>query len=93
MGWANCGTDSDGRSIGYAVEATCDHPGCNTKIDRGLSYACGGMHGSSLPNGVDCEGYFCSEHLILADVEGEARSKFLCPECYEGLNRMEIPDE
>lgn len=59
MGWANCGEDSKGRLIGYAHEATCDHPGCNAKIDRGLSYACGGMHGQ---NEVDCEGYFCSAH-------------------------------
>jgi len=41
MGWANCGTDSNGRPIGYAHEATCDHPECNAAIHRGLSYACG----------------------------------------------------
>lgn len=61
MGWANCGADSKGRPIGYAHEATCDHPGCNTKIDRGLSYACGGMHGEG--SGFQCEGYFCPAHL------------------------------
>ncbi|WP_332822197.1 hypothetical protein [Stutzerimonas kunmingensis] len=60
MGWANCGKDSKGRPIGYAHAAKCDHPGCDADIDRGLSYACGGMHGQ---NEVDCEGYFCQKHL------------------------------
>lgn len=61
MGWANCGADSKGRPIGYAHAATCDGPGCAAVIDRGLSYACGGMHGED-PNGA-CEGYFCPKHL------------------------------
>jgi hypothetical protein len=51
MGWANCGEDSRGRPIGYAWEATCDRPGCNAKIDRGLAYACGGMHGNEALGG------------------------------------------
>lgn len=59
MGWANCGKDSQGRPIGYAFEATCDHPGCDAKIDRGLSYACGGMHGE---DELSCEKYFCEIH-------------------------------
>lgn len=46
MGWGNCGRDSKGRPIGYLHAATCDHPGCDAKIDRGLSYACGQMHGT-----------------------------------------------
>ena len=61
MGWANCGTDSEGRSIGYAFDATCDEPGCEEKINRGLTYACGGMHGET---GYDCEKYFCDDHLF-----------------------------
>lgn len=61
MGWANCGQDSKGRNIGYAHSATCDHPGCKKRIDRGLSYACGGMHGTG--EGFQCEGYFCGAHL------------------------------
>lgn len=60
MGWGDCGLDSKGRPIGYTHEAICDEPGCDVKIDRGLSYACGGMHGV---NGVDCENYFCEDHL------------------------------
>lgn len=64
MGWASCGTDSQGRPIGYAHEATCDHPGCNAKIDRGLAYACGGMHGDGGHRGdFGCEKYFCGQHL------------------------------
>lgn len=59
MGWGNCGLDGKGRPIGYMHEATCDHPGCNEKIDRGLGYVCGEMHGE---DEVSCEGYFCSEH-------------------------------
>jgi hypothetical protein len=67
MGWAHCGTDSDGREIGYSIQATCDHrwgaQKCRRKIDRGLAYACGGMHGE---DEVSCEGYFCARHLYYA---------------------------
>lgn len=59
MGWGNCGTDSKGRPIGYVFPATCDHPGCDAQIDRGLSYACGGTHGEDEHS---CEQYFCSTH-------------------------------
>lgn len=77
MGWANCGDDSKGRPIGYARAATCDHPGCDKPIDRGLAYACGGMHGEE---DYSCEGYFCPEHLVFAELpDGECKS--LCPEC------------
>lgn len=65
MGWANCGEDSTGRPIGHAHEAVCDEPGCDERIDRGLSYACGGMHGNETAEGGEscCGGYFCGEHL------------------------------
>ena len=59
MGWADCGTDSRGRPIGYAVEATCDHPGCGQRIHRGLPFVCGTMHGEE---DYACEGYFCEKH-------------------------------
>lgn len=59
MGWGNCGTDSLGRPIGYVFPATCDQPGCGEKIDRGLGYACGDMHGE---DEISCERYFCSDH-------------------------------
>lgn len=79
MGWANCGNDSQGRPIGYAVEATCDHPGCKTKIDRGLAYACGGMHGDS----DGCEKYFCTEHLqyLSTNVSGFTSDQ-VCADCF-----------
>jgi hypothetical protein len=78
VGWANCGEDSKGRPIGYAHPATCDHPGCNAKIDRGLSYACGGMHGEGGVKQDDygCEGYFCPEHLLITDCPDQ-----LCVSC------------
>lgn len=79
MGWANCGTDSKGRSIGYAHSATCDHPGCNAMIDRGLSYACGGWHGDTE---FSCEGYFCPSHLIPVEtVDGQCIA--VCADCYK----------
>jgi len=65
MGWASCGTDSAGRRIGYAHVATCDEPECQVRIDRGLGYACGGMHGTEGRDGQPaCEGYFCGEHRV-----------------------------
>lgn len=83
MGWANCGTDSKGRPIGYAHSATCDEPGCEKEIHRGVSYACGGMHGE---NGHDCEGYFCEEHLHPTDIKGEWTSYlYLCQSCVAAL--------
>ena len=77
MGWANCGTDRRGRPIGYLWPATCDHPGCEAKIDRGLAYACGGMHGDNdtfptTENGICCEGYFCEKHRTVVCPDGES---------------------
>lgn len=66
MGWANCGTDREGRPIGYAHEAVCDHDGCTKEIDRGLDFACGGMHGE---DEYSCEKYFCWDHRSYIDVE------------------------
>lgn len=59
MGWGNCGADSKGRPIGYVFKAPCDFPGCDVRIDRGLSYVCGHMHGE---DEISCEGYFCGMH-------------------------------
>ena len=76
MGWGNCGTDTHGRPIGYNFLAVCDHPGCEKEIDRGLAYACGGMHGDGDPDG-SCEGYFCYEHLAYSFIA----ENFVCLEC------------
>ena len=83
MGWADCGVDSNGRPIGYAFAATCDHPDCSEKIDRGLSYACGDMHGEGSNADGDgyCEKYFCSEHLLLTDFG------FRCGECKGDIDK------
>ena len=78
MGWAR-GKLPDGRMAGYAVAATCDFPGCREKIDRGLSYVCGGMH----EGGDDgCGGYFCPKH----------KTGLLCDACQEKYD-AEHPEE
>lgn len=62
MGWA-VGYDSNWhRDIGYGVPAICDFPGCETAIDRGLGYVCGGE-----PYGGEdgCGLFFCGEHLLI----------------------------
>lgn len=86
MGWADCGTDSFGRPIGYAFQATCDYPGCGNKIDRGLSYACGNMHGNT---NWGCEGYFCSEHMLFVDKEHDSQ---LCEFCYNDMVALEAEE-
>ncbi|HET99716.1 hypothetical protein LCGC14_0274250 [marine sediment metagenome] len=63
MGWAYCGEDDLGRPIGYCAEACCDFENCYAVIDRGLSYACGGMHGDVGAEGEPaCRRYFCEHH-------------------------------
>jgi hypothetical protein len=83
MGWANCGDDSMGRPIGYAHAAICDHQGCLKEIDRGLAYACGGMHGDC--GGQACEKYFCTDHLFYVDNEAMGYDELsvgqLCASC------------
>lgn len=84
MGWGDCGTDIRGRPIGYLHEATCDEPGCKAVIDRGLGYACGGMHGAF---DCYCEGYFCGNHLYFTgycDEEGELLAQ-ICGRCLEEI--------
>jgi hypothetical protein len=51
----------DGREAGYSVEATCDEPGCDAQIDRGLGYLCGTDPGGSEDS---CGDYFCGKHLF-----------------------------
>lgn len=84
MGWANCGTDSIGRPIGYAHEATCDHPGCAAEIHRGLAFACGDMHGD---DEVSCEKYFCDEHLSSWALQPYAGGRVVrvCADCAAAL--------
>ena len=60
MGWSVGFDPNWRRDIGYGVPATCDYPGCAERIDRGLSYVCGGQ-----PYGGDdgCGLYFCAYHM------------------------------
>lgn len=60
MGWQIGFDDRWNRDIGYGVPATCDHPNCGAKIDRGLSYVCGGE-----PYGGErgCGLFFCPAHM------------------------------
>jgi len=50
----------EGKHVGYAVNAMCEHPGCKKRINRGLAYKCGNDIGSG--DGF-CNGFFCREHL------------------------------
>lgn len=92
MGWGHCGQDGKGREIGYLIDAVCDHKGCDEEIDRGLAYACGGMHGNETLPLVDievCERYFCPSHLysvVSKSRGGEALS--VCSDC-----RGSFPEE
>lgn len=72
MGWS-LGVNSEGRDVGYSVPATCDHPGCETDIDRGISYVCG-----CAPEGGDhgCGLFFCGNHL--------SGGYNLCARCIKG---------
>lgn len=86
MGWSIGYDDNWQRDIGYGVPSTCDHPGCNARIDRGLSYVCG-----SQPKGGEhgCGLYFCDDHLRAAgDRRENAR---LCTRCYSGKGASYSP--
>lgn len=63
MGNAHYLINRNGEQIeaGYAVATTCEQPGCETSIDRGLDYLCGNTPGG---DETGCGGYFCGEHLF-----------------------------
>lgn len=82
MGWGNCGLDSKGRPIGYVFAAICDHPGCTAKIDRGLSYVCGQMHGE---DEYSCEKYFCPQHKTKYVEMCDKDTTTVCDECAKTL--------
>jgi hypothetical protein len=69
MGWAVGWDPKWQRDIGYGVPSTCDQPGCDEKIDRGLGYVCGGD-----PMGGEhgCGLYFCCELVTVPFVDGIA---------------------
>jgi len=74
MGWA-VGVGKDGRDIGYGVPALCDHPDCDRKIDRGLSYVCGMINTDGEDRG--CGLHFCPDHLRYSPKFGQ-----LCWRCW-----------
>lgn len=86
MGWSIGYDERWKRDIGYGVPAICDHPECNTEIDRGLAYVCGddpygGEHGCGL--------FFCQKHKSFEAVpvgsaaldDDECDAKSLCQRC------------
>lgn len=76
MGWGY-GIVQD-KEVGYTVEAVCEHEGCDCKIDRGLSYACGGMGGE---DEYSCNGFFCEEHLNIYVETDEGAVVRVCNNC------------
>lgn len=85
MGWGDCGDDSKGRPIGYVFPAICDEVGCEKEIHRGLSYACGDMHGETE---WGCEKYFCEEHRRNLIQDKDETLVPLCKECYSEILRI-----
>lgn len=79
MGWSY-GTNAEGREVGCSVEATCDLAGCDERIDRGLVYVCGPVHGGGE---FGCGSYFCSPHRFLPERSGVG---FLCERCCAKLD-------
>jgi hypothetical protein len=79
MGWQIGYDEKWHRDVGYGVPAVCDKPRCDTSIDRGLSYVCGGE-----PFGGEhgCGLYFCAEHLFHRKPKGAENVVQLCPRCY-----------
>lgn len=57
MGYSIGYDSANQRDVGYGVPATCEHPGCDEEIDRGMGYACGG----GMPED-GCGRYFCGAH-------------------------------
>jgi len=75
MSWAR-GFDSQGREIGYAIRAFCDHRSCNVRIDRGLPFTCGGMVDGGE---YGCGNFYCDLHRSTT-VTGPATVS-LCRDC------------
>ena len=86
MSWAVGYDENWKRDVGYGVPAICDYPGCNSKIDRGICYLCGGPEANyGQPYG--CGLFFCSMHKRLWSVDPdneEADWYYLCDRCAHG---------
>jgi hypothetical protein len=80
MGWSDCGivkgNDCKERHAGYGIRGKCEYKGCTERIDHGLSYVCGDMHGGG---DYGCGGYFCENHRCYTE-KGQ-----LCCKCMKVL--------
>lgn len=86
MGWSDCGINSTtGEPMGYGHKGVCHAKGCNQKIDHGLSYVCGGMHGGDI---YGCGYYFCAEHRMW-EMDGHQ----LCESCYDAVAKEKELDK
>lgn len=83
MGWAFCGVNDHGQEMGYGVPCTCDEPGCDEQIDRGLAHVCGGMH----KNPETCHKYYCEEHLFFTEAMPKGERQ-LCARCLKERESM-----
>lgn len=81
MYWAIGFDEHWNRDIGFDVPAVCDHPGCNTAINRGIDYVCGGE-----PYGGDsnCGLYFCKNHLQMKLLQSGESLVQVCTQCSAG---------
>ncbi|TXS22408.1 hypothetical protein EAO70_05985 [Streptomyces sp. adm13(2018)] len=88
MGYASYTIQRNGETIeaGYGIDATCEEPGCDADIDRGLAHLCG-----QTPGGDEhgCGGYYCGSHLCIgpSDETGD-----LCGRCTAALARTQRED-
>lgn len=71
------------RHRGYGVPAECDHPECDAKIDRGLTYMCGDGHVDS------CELFFCMEHKSNVIEDGDDSAAWVCERCFNDWTPFE----
>lgn len=64
---------------GYDVADHCHKLDCQTVIDRGLAYLCGGTPGSADEYG--CGKWFCGEHLLGTPTGVSIMGGGLCRRC------------
>ncbi|MBB4985015.1 hypothetical protein [Streptomyces nymphaeiformis] len=85
MGYASYTIQRNGETIeaGYGIDATCEEPGCDADIDRGLAHLCGQTPGGD-ENG--CGGYYCGSHLYIGPSEEIGD---LCGRCIAALTRQQ----
>jgi len=94
MGWSIGFDNNWNRDVGYGVPATCDHPDCQAKIDRGISHVCGGE-----PHGGDdgCGLFFCGDHLTayrcLCDRCGKSKPPFDPKQDHPDWMRWKLTDD